>query len=199
MDYRDTYIQAVEDLKSGGAKEAYKKMKNMANYNPKSKILDIKKGPLLGKYHKDLKGLTLTNERDIADEIRSYLQDHYGSNQGEKLKLMDGGVIQIKFQEVLNIVKYLKGGKATSTDCIPDTFMSYRTLKGYLKDNKKIIRITDAIEKEDGFLGTRINYLQERIARNLTELYNYWLSDGGIPIFHTTARNFFVFKSPPGA
>ena len=82
---------------------------------------------------------------------------------------------------MLNIIKYFKGGKATSTDCIPDDFMSYKTLKQAMLDDPKIIRMVDAIERDDGFLETRISYLQNRIARNLTTLFNYWLENDGLP------------------
>ena len=33
-----------------------------------------------------------------------------------------------------------------------------------------------------------------KVAKSLTTLYNYWLAGEGIPIIHTTARNFFIFK-----
>lgn len=33
-----------------------------------------------------------------------------------------------------------------------------------------------------------------KVAKSLTTLYNYWLEGEGIPIIHTTARNFFIFK-----
>ena len=52
-------------------------MKTLTSYNSNSKILDIKKGPLLGKYNKEKAGETLTNEEDIGDEIKAFLKEHY--------------------------------------------------------------------------------------------------------------------------
>lgn len=60
MDYRETYNEALSDLKTNKSKDAFRIMKRMANFNPGSKILDIKRGPLLGKYSKSLKNKTLT-------------------------------------------------------------------------------------------------------------------------------------------
>ena len=51
--------------------------------------------------------------------------------------------------------------------------------------------------REDGFTENIISRLQERVAKNLAVLYNHWMQDGGIPIAHATAKNFFIFKSTP--
>ena len=52
-------------------------MKTLTSYNANSKILDIKKGPLPGKYNKEKAGETLTKEEDIGDEIKAFLKEHY--------------------------------------------------------------------------------------------------------------------------
>ena len=52
MDYKELYNEAVGDLKTNRAKKAYRTMKTLAHYNVGSKILDIKKGPLLGKFNR---------------------------------------------------------------------------------------------------------------------------------------------------
>ena len=44
MDYKELFNEAVGDLKTNRAKDAYKNMKVMATYNPNSKILDVKRG-----------------------------------------------------------------------------------------------------------------------------------------------------------
>ena len=64
---------------------------------------------------------------------------------------MKGDLINIKFHEMLKLVKFVKGGKALSTDCIPDTFISKRTLEELLKSNDKIKRIASALEREDRY------------------------------------------------
>ena len=69
MDYKDLYNEAIGDLKTNRAKEAFKKMIAMAKYNPNSKILDIKRGPLLGKFRQDTKGKLLIDEKEINQEI----------------------------------------------------------------------------------------------------------------------------------
>ena len=102
-------------------------------------------------------------------------------------------------KEVLEVIKFIKGGKAISTDCIPDTFISYKTLRKALIEDSKIIKMVDAMERDHGFLDTRISYLQNRIAKNLTALYNYWLEDGGMPHPHVTAKNFFIYKNMAGS
>ena len=58
--------------------------------------------------------------------------------------------------------------------------------------------MTDAMERDDGFLNTRISYIQNRIAKNLTTLFNHWLKDGGLPFPHVTSKNFFIFKNLTG-
>ena len=50
MEYKEVYNEAFKDLKSNNSRNAYRTMKAMANYNPNSKILDVKRGPLMGKY-----------------------------------------------------------------------------------------------------------------------------------------------------
>ena len=44
-------------------------MKKLSNYNTSSKILDVKKGPLLGKYCQEYKGKVLRKEDEISKEI----------------------------------------------------------------------------------------------------------------------------------
>ena len=51
--------------------------------------------------------------------------------------------------------------------------------------------------REDGFTGNIISRLQERVAKNLAMLFNHWMQDGGIPMAHATAKNFFIFKGTP--
>ena len=94
MEYRESYNEALGDLKSGKSKDAYKRLKAMSNYNHNSKILDIKKGPLLGKFAKNLEGKILTREEENCEEVKSYLHDHY--NSSVKLEPMSGEMIQIK-------------------------------------------------------------------------------------------------------
>ena len=45
MDYRETYNEALSDIKTNKSKDVFSMMKRMANFNPGSKILDIKRGP----------------------------------------------------------------------------------------------------------------------------------------------------------
>ena len=56
MDYKELYHEAIGQLKIKNAKEGFNTMKRLSNYNTSSKILDVKKGPLLGKYCQELKG-----------------------------------------------------------------------------------------------------------------------------------------------
>ena len=75
MDYQELLNEAVGDLKTDRVKYAYKNMKAIAIYNPDSKILDVKRGPLLGKYNKFLnketKDKLLTNGKEINKEIQA--------------------------------------------------------------------------------------------------------------------------------
>ena len=80
MDYKELYNEAVGDLKTNKAKQAYKTLKNLSNYNVGSKILDVEKGPLLGKFNKQTEGKILTTEAEIATEIQAYLKEHYSSS-----------------------------------------------------------------------------------------------------------------------
>ena len=81
MDYKELYNEAVGNLKSNQAKEAYKKMKTMAKYNPNFKILNVKTGPLKGKFREETKGLVLTKEEDINKEIKAFITHHYASHE----------------------------------------------------------------------------------------------------------------------
>ena len=57
MDYKELYHEAIVQIKTKNAKEGFNTMmKRLSNYNTSSKILDVKKGPLLGKYCQELKG-----------------------------------------------------------------------------------------------------------------------------------------------
>ena len=69
MEYKDIYQEAVGDLKTNKAKKAFKTLKMVSSYNTGSKILDVKKGPLLGKFRKETIGKTLVKEEEIGDEI----------------------------------------------------------------------------------------------------------------------------------
>ena len=68
-EYKADLEQALEDLTLGKSKQAYKTFKRLTNYAQNAKILDIKKGPLLGKFNQELKGKTLTDESEILREI----------------------------------------------------------------------------------------------------------------------------------
>ena len=97
MDYKELFQEAVGDLKTHKAKQAYKTMKTLTSYNANSKILNIKKGkkgPLLGKYNKEKAGETLTKEEDIGDEIKAFLKEHYYTN--DRQDLMSGPRIVIR-------------------------------------------------------------------------------------------------------
>ena len=74
-----------------------------------------------------------------------------------------------------------------------DNFFSKATLKEYLKNDDKIIRIAKALERH-GDEETLLGYLQGKISRSLAVLYNYWLERDGLPVIHSTAKNFFIFK-----
>ena len=50
MEYKEVYNEAFKDLKSNNYRNAYRTMKAMSDYNPNSKILDVIRGPLMGKY-----------------------------------------------------------------------------------------------------------------------------------------------------
>ena len=50
MDYKESYNEAVGDLKTYKAKTAFKTIKMISQYNSGSKILDVKNGPLLRKF-----------------------------------------------------------------------------------------------------------------------------------------------------
>jgi hypothetical protein len=39
--------------------------------------------------------------------------------------------------------------------------------------------------------------LHYRIATNLKSLLNYWITNGGMPQVHATAKNFFIYKDTP--
>ncbi len=56
MDYKELYNEAIGQLKTKNAKEGFNAMKRLSNYNTSSKILDVKKGPLLGKFCQEYKG-----------------------------------------------------------------------------------------------------------------------------------------------
>ena len=74
-----------------------------------------------------------------------------------------------------------------------DNFFSKDKIKEYLKSDDKIIRIAKTLERhedEEKLLG----YLQGKISRSLAALYNYWLERDGLPVIHSTAKNFFIFK-----
>lgn len=47
----------------------------------------------------------------------------------------------MKKEEVLEIIKKMKGGKAISVDCIPDTFVSKKYLEMLLNFDEKVIKI----------------------------------------------------------
>ena len=69
-------------------------MKVLTSYSSNSKILDVKKGPLIGKYKKEKAGETLTKEEEIGDEIKAFLKDHYQTD--DRQDLMSGPRIMIK-------------------------------------------------------------------------------------------------------
>lgn len=101
----------------------------------------------------------------------------------------------MRIEEILPLVKNIKGGKALSTDCLIDTFFAKKTLKEYLKNDLRIIRIAQALERQSRSDKTLLECLQDKVAKSLTVLYNYWIQGEGIPLVHSTARNFFIYKS----
>jgi hypothetical protein len=42
-----------------------------------------------------------------------------------------------------------------------------------------------------------VTCLHYRIATNLKSLLNYWITNGGMPQVHATAKNFFIYKDTP--
>ena len=62
---------------------------------------------------------------------------------------MDGGTINITTSEVLEVIKFVKGGKALSADGIPDTLLNYKTLKEALTKDQKIMPMVEAMERDE--------------------------------------------------
>jgi hypothetical protein len=105
-------------------------------------------------------------------------------------------------QEVLETITKMKGGKAISVDCIPDTFVSKAYLEKLLKTDNKIIGIAERLENQGGYRLTQLEYrltqleyLQDLIARNISTLLSHWIRKDGMPIAHATAKNFFIYKT----
>jgi hypothetical protein len=53
--------------------------------------------------------------------------------------------------EVLELIKKIRGGKAISVDCIPDTFVSTPYLMKLLQLDMKVIGIAERLENEGGY------------------------------------------------
>jgi hypothetical protein len=81
MDYKDLYHEAVGKLKTKDCKEGFRTLKKLSNYSNGSKILDVRKGPLLSKFNAETKGRTLRKEEEINKEIQAYLKEHYMDDQ----------------------------------------------------------------------------------------------------------------------
>ena len=192
QDYKETLNQALRDVKTVNAKQGFRDIKRMTKYENNSKILDISRGPILGKFCADLKGKILDNDDTIGQEIQEFLRHHYRPHSIPPSPPRKG--INITFDEILPIIQSLKGGKALSTDCIPDFSFSKKFLRSQLKYNPAL---KERIVFFPSNSSTRnlIDLLEFNISRNLASLFNLWLSDGHLPAIHATAKNFFIFKN----
>jgi hypothetical protein len=52
---------------------------------------------------------------------------------------------------VLELIKKIRGGKAISVDCIPDTFVSTPYLKKLLIIDDKVTEIAEKLESDGGY------------------------------------------------
>ena len=55
-------------------------MKKLSKYSSTSQILDMKRGPLLGKFNPETKDQILKDKNFIPEEIQAYLKDHYNDS-----------------------------------------------------------------------------------------------------------------------
>ena len=72
----------------------------------------------------------MTKRKEINQEIQAYFTDHFYSSV--RFNSMGGDSYNLRTLDVIEVINYIKGGKAFSTNGIPNTFLSNKTLKKLL-------------------------------------------------------------------